>query len=64
MEDNIFIGKKLKKSKFFYFDEKSKKIVPSLHNKESYELKRNITLTKYNRLFKIKDKIASHGFYT
>ena len=62
MDDDFFIGKKLNKSNFFYFDDNSKKVVPSLHNEDFEELKRTITLIKYNRLFKTKDKLSPQCF--
>ena len=62
MDDDFFIGKKLNKSNFFYYDEKSKKIVPSLHNKDFNELNRYITLSRYNQIYKTKDNLAPQCF--
>ena len=62
MDDDFFIGKKLNKSNFFYYDENSKKIVPSLHNKEFDELNSYITLSRYYKIYKTKEKLAPQCF--
>ena len=62
MDDDFFIGKELKKSNFFYFDEKEKRVVPSLLNCEFTELRREITIDNYNRLFASKDTIPPQSF--
>ena len=62
MDDDFFIGKELKKSNFFYYDEKEKKVVPSLLNSRFSELKSDVTIEHYNRLFAIKDTLGTQSF--
>mgnify|MGYP007012509322 CR=1 FL=1 len=62
MDDDFFIGKELKKSNFFYYDEKEKKVVPSLLNSRFSELRSEVTIEQYNRLFAIKDTLGTQSF--
>ena len=61
MDDDFFIGKKLKKSDFFYYEKDEKRVVPSLLNKEFHILNREKTISKYNGMYKIKEKFISQG---
>ena len=61
-DDDFFVGKKLNKSHFFYYDENEKKVVPSLLSSEFYELNKASTNAKYNSIIKKKDSIASQCF--
>lgn len=57
MEDDFFIGNKLKKYDFFYYDESLKKVLPFILNFHFYELNRYYILQEYEKFFKIKDSI-------
>ena len=48
MDDNYFIGGHLKKTDFFYYDDMSKKVLPSIVNKEIIELDKKNILKAYN----------------
>ena len=62
MDDDFFIGKELKKSNFFYYDENEKRVVPSLLNVDFHELDKEKTLAQYNSLFPNKDTISPQCF--
>ena len=62
MDDNYFIGEKLQKSDFFYYDEESKKIVPAVVNNYLSELNNQDILNEYNELFKKKDTLDINDF--
>ena len=57
MDDDYFIGKPLKKSDLFYYDEKQKKVLPNIVSDEFKELNKNIIYNQYNHYFLKKDKI-------
>ena len=59
---DFFIGKKLNKSNFFYYEEKEKKVVPSLLNIEFSEIDKNKTLENYKAFFQIKDNLGVQSF--
>ena len=61
MEDDFFIGKLLKKSDFFYYDEKVKKVLPYLLTKYFREMNNTEIFNQYNNLYKIKDFIHPHS---
>jgi len=61
-DDDFFVGKKLNKSHFFYYDENEKRVVPSLLNSEFYELNKDSTNKKYNMIIKKKDNMGSQCF--
>ena len=72
LEDDFFIGKSLKKTDFFYYDEKEKKVLPFLLTKRKkvlpflltmhfQELNKTESIEKYFELYKIRDYINSHS---
>ena len=61
MEDDFFIGKLLKKSDFFYYDQINKKVLPFILTTNFYELNKTETLNEYNKLYKIKESIHPHS---
>ena len=61
MEDDFFIGKSLKKTDFFYYDEKEKRVNPFLLTKYFDELNKTELINNYNALYKIKDSIFPHS---
>ena len=63
MEDDFFIGRSLKKTDFFYYDENAKKVLPFILTKYFLELNITDVLIKYNHYFKIKDSIHPHSRY-
>jgi len=62
MDDDFFIGKELKKTNFFYYDENEKRVVPSLLNSDFNELNKEKTLTNYQNVYKTKDTLAPQCF--
>ena len=62
MDDDFFIGKELKKTNFFYYDENEKRVVPSLLNSDFNELNKEKTLTNYQNVYKTKDALAPQCF--
>ena len=61
MEDDFFIGKSLKKTDFFYYDEKEKRVIPFLLTKYFDELNKTELINNYNALYAIKDSIFPHS---
>ena len=61
LEDDFFIGKSLKKTDFFYYDEKEKKVLPFLLTMHFQELNKTESIEKYFELYKIRDNINSHS---
>lgn len=61
MEDDFFIGKPLKKSDFFYYDRKEKKVLPYILNSNFNELNKNNSLRLYDSLFKEKEQYTYQG---
>jgi hypothetical protein len=61
MDDDYFIGKPLKKSDFFYYDKKKKKIFPFVLTSYFRELDKRRTLLIYNRLIKKIDEFKPQG---
>ena len=61
LEDDFFIGKSLKKTDFFYYDEKEKKVLPFLVTMHFQELNKTEVIEKYYDLYKIRDYIHSHS---
>ena len=60
MDDDYFIGKPIKKSDFFYYDEEQKKVLPNIVSDQYKELNRGFIDKQYNKLFSKKDKINPH----
>ena len=61
MDDDYFIGKPLKKIDFFYYDEKSKKILPYIITSKFYEMNKTDVLERYFKLISNKDLIHPHS---
>ena len=61
-DDDFFVGKKLNKSNFFYYDENEKRVVPSLLNLDFNELNKTFVLERYNSIFLKKDELPSQCF--
>ena len=57
LEDDFFIGKPLKKTDFFYYDNKEKRVIPYLLTSHFSELNETSMIDEYNKLLEIKDKI-------
>jgi len=62
MDDDCFIGKPLKKSDFFYYDNKYKKVFPYLLNMIFDKINKNDVISKYNHLFKQKEIMNPHSY--
>ena len=62
MEDDFFIGKPLKKTDFFYYDNNKKKVLPYLLTKYFQELQEIDILNQYYKLFNNKDSIHPHSY--
>ena len=62
MDDDFFIGQKLKKSNFFYYDETEKKVVPSLANHYFYEMTKKNTMPNYNYYFGKRKEFSFQGY--
>ena len=63
MEDDYFIGKPLKKSDFFYYDENKRKIFPLIINTSFKEINKSEVYNNYNNLFNMKEIIFPHSKY-
>jgi len=61
MDDDCFIGKKIKKSDLFYFDEKCKEIVPYIISNEFFTINKIEIYNEYYELMKKKDYIHPHS---
>ena len=61
MDDDYFIGKALKKSDFFYYDEKEKLVAPYIISNIFYEMNKTFVLIKYNELYEKKDLFQPHS---
>jgi len=61
-DDDFFVGKELKKSNFFYYDENEKRVVPSLLNIDFNELNKTFVLERYNKIFLKKDELPPQCF--
>ena len=60
MEDDYFIGQPLKKSDFFYYDQKLNKVLPYIINTDFWEMNQTERLVSYKTLYKKKDNIQPH----
>jgi len=63
MEDDCFIGKPLKKSDFFYYDDIKKKVYPYIINTLFSEMDKTKILKKQKKMFKLKNSIKPHSFF-
>ena len=61
MEDDYFIGRPLKKSDFFYYDKKEKKVFPYVVTNLFEELDKKSRMNYYYNLYKIRKTIKAHG---
>jgi hypothetical protein len=61
MEDDFFIGKRLKKRDFFYYDIRLKKVIPYIVTSHFDEINKTKVLNNYYNLFKIKEKFHPHS---
>ena len=62
MDDDYFIGKPINKTKFFYYDEEQKKVLPSIVSDDFSELNKEDTISKLNKINR-KRNINLHSFY-
>lgn len=62
MDDDCFIGKTLKKSDFFYYEEKEKKVVPCILSRYFWEVSKNEIYKEFNKLLKYKKSIKSQSY--
>jgi len=61
MEDDYFIGKELKKSDFFYYDVKEKKVYPYVINTIFFEMDKGKILKNQKKMYKKKESIKPHS---
>ena len=61
MEDDYFIGSYLKKTDFFYYDEKEKKVLPFVVNNYFSEMNLNQRMGFYYYLYKKRNSLKIHG---
>ena len=61
MEDDYFIGKKLEKIDFFYYDVKEKKVFPYLINTNFFEMDKEKIFKKQKKMNKKKNQIKPHS---
>ena len=61
MEDDYFIGRPLKKTDFFYYDEKERKVLPYVITNFFSELNVKKRLEYFDMLYHKKDNIKVHG---
>ena len=57
MDDDYFIGKPINKTQFFYYDEKEKKVLPSILSDQFSELDKSYVYREYEKLFNKLQKI-------
>ena len=61
MDDDYFIGNKLKKGDFFYFDDETKGIFPFLLTTRFYKINESFVLNEFYNLNKMKDSFHPHS---
>ena len=61
MDDDYFIGKPIKKSDFFYYDEEQKKVLPNIVSDIFKEMKKNFIYGEYKYYFSNKHNIDPHS---
>ena len=61
MDDDYFIGKPIKKSQFFYYDEKEKKVLPFIVSNNYNELKKEDLYIRYNKLYSKIKRLDPHS---
>ena len=62
IDDDYFFGKPVKKSDFFYYDEKLKKVVPAVLTDDFSEMVKSEVMNEYNKLWRRKNSIKPHAF--
>ena len=62
MDDDCFFGKPIKKTDFFYYDEESKKVVPSVVTDDFTEMIKSDILKEYQKLYAKRKTIKPHSF--
>ena len=62
MDDDCFFGKPIKKTDFFYYDEETKKVVPSLVTDDFTEMIKPDILKEYHKLYAKRKIIKPHSF--
>lgn len=62
MEDDFFIGRSLKKTDFFYYEEKKEKVVPFIITNYFQVLNKTEILMNYNKLFSNKNYLHPHSY--
>jgi len=60
MDDDYFIGKPIKKSEFFYYDEKQKKVLPNIVSDSFNVIDKKYIYKNYKKYFPKKHKINPH----
>ena len=63
MEDDFFIGKSLQKPDFFYFDKKTKTIIPYLLTRYFTKMNNSEIISEYNNYLKLKNTFHPHSKY-
>jgi len=61
MDDDCFIGNKLKKSDLFYFDEKYREVVPYILSNKIFTINKKNIYNEYYKLIKKKNNIHPHS---
>ena len=61
MDDDYFYGKPLKKTDFFYFDEKERKVSPYILTHKFLEINKTFVFDQYKEMFEQKDLIHPHS---
>jgi preprotein translocase subunit SecG len=62
MDDDCFFGKPIKKTDFFYYDEESKKVVPSVVTDDFTEMVKTDILREYNKIYAKRKIVKPHSF--
>ena len=62
MDDDCFFGKPIKKTDFFYYDEESKKVVPSVVTDDFTEMVKPDILKEYNKIYAKRKTVKPHSF--
>ena len=63
MDDDYFFGKPINKTKFFYYDEKQNKVLPSVVTDDFNEFNQKEINHEYNKLARRRYSIKVHSFF-
>ena len=63
MDDDYFIGKPINKTEFFYYDEKEKKVLPSIVTDDFTELIKDNVLKEYKKISFRVNRFNLHSFF-